>query len=545
MKRRHIFMIMLLTVVLLIGAAIPAGAQSGNSVTILYPQELDTLNPMYTNMYFVAITLDLFLSPAWNFDADLNPNPVLVAEIPTTENGGISEDGRVITLTLRDDIVWSDGEPITSADFVFTYEMIIDEFNIPTSRYPYDPALGIIESIEAADERTVVVTYVEPFAPWVSYPMYVLPAHVLGPVYEDEGTLDEAAWNRAATVGSGPFVFDQWEEGSFIRFVRNENYFNGVASLDSVVVRFIPDDQALIASLLNGEGDIATFIAYSDVPALEAAGLNLQVVSSGYNEQWLFNIREGLGHPALQDIRVRQAISMAVPREQITQDLLLGLTYPANSFWEGSPYASPNVAPVEYNPEGAAQLLDETGWVDSNGNGIRDRDGVELVLRYITNQRQIRIDMQAVVQQTLRDIGVDTELVNYPSDQYFGGYAAGAPMAIGNYDIAQLSTTGAFPDPNTSIFLCSQIPTEDSPDGGNNRGICIPELDELFARQASTTDFDQRVAIFHEIDELIASTYTFLGIWYDPDLWVASGRITNVAFNGVSPYWNIAEWGTQ
>lgn len=545
MKRRHIFMIMLLTVVLMIGAAIPAGAQSGNSVTILYPQELDTLNPMYTNMYFVVITLDLFLSPAWNFDADLNPNPVLVAEIPSTENGGISEDGRVITLTLRDDIVWSDGTPITSADFVFTYEMIIDEFNIPTSRYPYDPTLGIIESIEAADERTVVVTYTEPFAPWVSYPMYPLPAHVLGPVYEDEGTLDAAAWNRAATVGSGPFVFDQWEVGSFIRFVRNDNYFNGTASLDSVVVRFIPDDQALIASLLNGEGDIATFIAYSDVPALEAAGLNLQVVSSGYNEQWLFNIREGLGHPALQDIRVRQAISMAVPRDQITQDLLLGLTYPANSFWEGSPYASPNVEPVEYNPEGAAQLLDEAGWVDSNGNGIRDRDGVELVLRYITNQRQIRIDMQAVVQQTLRDIGVDTELVNYPSDQYFGGYAAGAPMAIGDYDIAQLSTTGAFPDPNTSIFLCSQIPTEDSPDGGNNRGICIPELDELFARQASTTDFDQRVAIFHEIDELIASTYTFLGIWYDPDLWVASGRITNVAFNGVTPYWNIAEWGTQ
>lgn len=545
MKRRYIIITLLLTVVLLLGAAIPAGAQSGNSVTILYPQELDTLNPMYTNMYFVGITLDLFLSPAWNFDADLNPNPVLVSEIPSTENGGISEDGRVITLSLRDDIVWSDGEPITANDFVFTYEMIIDEGNIPTSRYPYDPSLGIIESIAAADDRTVVVTYAEPFAPWLSYPMYVLPEHVLGPVFEDEGSLDGAAWNRAATVGSGPFVFDQWEVGSFIRFVRNENYFNGPASLDSVVIRFIPDDQALIASLLNGEGDIGTFIAYSDVPTLEAAGLNLQVVSSGYNEQWLFNIREGLGHPALQDIRVRQAISMAVPREQITQDLLLGLTYPANSFWEGSPYASPNVTPVEYNPEGAAQLLDEAGWVDSNGNGIRDRDGVELVLRYITNQRQIRRDMQAVVQQTLRDIGVDTELVNYPSDQYFGGYASGAPMAIGDYDIAQLSTTSAFPDPNTSIFLCSQIPTEDSPDGGNNRGICIPELDELFARQASTTDFEQRVAIFHQIDEIIASTYTFLGIWYDPDLWVASGRIANAAFNGVTPYWNIAEWSVQ
>lgn len=529
---------------LLLGLLVPASAQGNKSVTILYPQEPDTLNPLYTNMFFVGITLDLYLAGAWTYDADLVPTPVLATEIPSVDNGGVSEDGTVITITLRDDIVWSDGEPITSEDFLFTYEMIIAEENIPTSRYPYAVEDGIITSIEAPDETTVVVTFAEPFAPWVTELFtFVLPEHVLRPVFEEEVSLDGAAWNRMPAVSSGPFVLDQWEVGSFMRFVPNENYYNGTPNLDVVVIQFITDDEALVSTLLNGQGDFATFISYSDVPSLQEAGLEVQTVASGYNEQWLLNVREGLGHPALQDVLVREAIALGVDRQAITDDLLLGLTYPASSYWEATPYESPNVEAPPYDPERAAELLDESGWVDSNGDGTRDKDGVELVLRYAASQRQIRQDVQAVVQQQLGELGIGIEIVVYPADQYFAGYGQGGPMALGEYDIATLSTTpSSFPDPNTRIFLCDEIPSDENPEGGNNRGICIEELDALLEQQARTTDTAARVALLQQIDELIASTYTWIGIWHDPDIWVVNSRVQNAAVNGITPFWNAVEW---
>lgn len=540
---------LLVAIVLLLalGVILPAAAQSGGSVTVLYPQELDNLNPMYSNMYFVSITKDLYIAPAWTFDADLQPVPVLVTEIPSAANGGINEDGTVFTLHLRDDITWSDGEAITSADFLFTYEMYNAEGNIPNSRYPYGTDDGIISSVEAPDAQTVVVNFTAPFAAWLPALFdEVLPEHVLRPIFEADGNIDSADWNRAPTVGSGPFVFDQWEIGSFIRFVRNDNYYGPTPELDSVIISFVDDDVAYVNTLVNGEGDFGTFIAYSDLPQLEDAGLTPFVVNSGYNEQWLFNLREGLGHPALQDVLVREALAYGFNRFAITDDLFDSRTYPASGFWEGSPYDNPDIDAPAYDPDRANMLLDEAGWVDSNDNGTRDMeiDGetVELVLRFVSNTRQVRTEVQAIVQQQYLEIGVGIEIVNYPSDLFFGSYAQDGPVSIGEYDIAEYSTTGDFPDPNTIAFLCDQITSEENPDGSNDRGYCNPEVDALFAQQLITTDVEARIAIFHEIDRILNEEFIWLGVWYDPDVWVVNSRVENAAVNGVTPFWNAYEW---
>ncbi len=543
MNSKRFSILLLAALVMMVGFALPASAQDSKAVTIVYDQEFDNLNPIYTNMFFVAITRDLYLAPAWNFDQDLNPNPVLVTEIPSAENGGLSEDGTTITLSLRDDIVWSDGEPITSADFLFTYDMVMEPANLVNSTYPYD----LITSVETPDATTVVINFDEPFAPWLATLFtFVLPEHVLAPVFEADGTLQNADWNRAPTVGSGPFVFTQWEVGSFARFDRNENYFDDTAILDTVLIRFVPDSETLLATLLNGEADLATFISYSDVPALEDAGFTPQIVNSGYNEQWLLNMREGLGHPALQDVRVREALVRGFDRFAITNDLLNGLTYPASGFWEGSPYDNPDIAAPEYDPVRAAELLDEAGWVDSDGDGIRDKeiDGelVPLVLTYITNTRQIRVDVQAVVQQAYADLGIGVELVNYPSDQFFNAYAQGGPTAIGDFDISEYSTNSAFPDPDTPVFYCDSVPSDENPEGDNYRGYCNEEVDALFHEQASTTDTARRIEIFHEIDRILNEEYIWIGIWYDPDLWVVAGNLEGTAVNGATPMWNANEW---
>lgn len=542
MKRKLILVLVVLIAALSLAA--PAAAQDdSNTLRIALQQELDTLSPLYTQMWFATTVIDLYLAPVWWIDNTGAAVPAIAAEIPTTENGGVSADGTVITIKLNPAAVWSDGEPITSADFVFTYEMILSDANTVNSRYPFDEK---VKSVEAPDAETVVVTFNEPFAPWVttlfSGALSVLPEHVLRPVFDAAGTLDGADWNSNPTVGSGPFNFVEWERGSGMDFVRNDAYWLGSSKMDGVKIQFVPDDATVVSALVAGDTDVGTFISAGDVPALEETGaINIELVASGYNEGIFFNVGER-GNPALKDVNVRKALAMAIDRDRINSDLNAGLVYTGYSFWQNTPFANPDLAPYPFDKEAAATMLDEAGWVDSNGDGTRDKDGVELVLRYVTNQRQIRKDVQAVVQQDFADIGVGVDLRNFDSDQFFSDYANGGPMSTGDYDIGEYSSAPSFPDPDTSRFLCSQVPGDENPTGSNDNWYCNPDLDALFAQQAQTVDFNQRVEIFHQIDQIMYDEMIWLSVWYDPDLWAINSRVSESLVSGADPLWNAVNW---
>lgn len=507
--------------------------------TFIWTQEFDVLNPLYTNMWFSSITQQIWNCWAWDFDDQSNPHPVLVKEMPSKENGGISADGRVITLKLRDDILWSDGEPITSEDFVFTYEMVMNPKNTVASTFPYDK----LEKVEAPDPRTVVMTFKEPFAAWQATLWHgLLPAHILRPVFEKEGTIDNAEWNRAPTVGCGPFVFKEWESGSFARFVANDKYWLGRPKIDEIFIRFVPDDASQVAALKAGDGDLGTFIAYSDIPTLEQAGIQMVKVFSGYNEGWYFYLHPEEGHPALKDVRVRQAIALAFDRFSVCKDLLLGLTKPPATYWANTPWQDPTLEPWPYDPERAKQLLDEAGWKDTNGDGVRDKDGVELVLTLGTTTREIRRDVQAVAQQQLAQVGIKLELANADPDIFFGSYGDGGPCATGQYDIFEYSTVTNYPDPDTADWLCKEIPSDENPAGVNWQAVCDEELDGLFQLQATQVDPAERQQTFRKITRLIYEKVYWLGVWEDPDIWAVGSRLKNVRLSGATPFFNIIEW---
>jgi len=512
--------------------------------TFIWTQEFDTLSPLYTNMWFSAITFQFWNCYAWDYDDQNNPHPVLVKEMPTAETGGISPDGKVITLKLRDDLVWSDGTPLTSADFLFTYQMLLDPKNAVASTYPYDQ----LEKLETPDERTVVMTFKEPFAPWqATFWKGIVPAHILQPVFQQEGTLDNAAWNRDPKVGCGPFALAEWQSGSFARFVANEKYWLGRPNLDEIFVRFVPDDASQVAALKAGDGDLGTFIAYSDIPDLEAAGVKMVNVFSGYNEGLYFYLGhqvggEPRGHPALQDVRVRQAIALATNRAGLCQDLLLGLTVPAATDWDNTPWVDPSIEPWPYDPERAKALLDEAGWKDSNGDGVRDKDGVELVLKYGTTTREVRKDTQAIFQQQLAAVGIKVDLLNFDSDTYFSGYGQGGPCATGQLDIFEYSTTANFPDPDTAEWRCESIPSDEAPEGTNWQAVCDPDLDALFKLQATQVDSAQRQQTWYQITQMIFEKVYFLGFWKDPDIWAVGPKLQNVRLSGATPFFSINEW---
>lgn len=517
----------------------PAEPAERKVATMIWTEEFDNLNPHYSNMWFAAIVAQMYLVWPWDFDDQNAPHPVLITEMPSADNGGISEDGKTITLTLRDDITWSDGEPLTSADFKFTYDMAIDPNNTVAQVFPYD----LLTSVETPDELTVVMNFAEPFAAWAGTMWHgILPAHILQPVFEADGTLDSAEWNRAPTVGVGPYVFAEWESGSFARFVANDNFWLGRPAIDEIFFRFVPDDASQVAALKAGDGDIGTFIAYSDIPGLEDAGVEIISVFSGYNEGWYMVLDPEKSHPALQDVNVRKALAMGFDRFTLVEDLLLGLTDVAATYWDKTPYANPDIEPYPYDPEEAKSLLDAAGWVDTNGDSVRDKDGVELVLRYGTTTREIRQDTQAVAQQQLAEIGVALELYNYDSDIFFAGYGDGGPFATGELDIGEWSDTTDYPDPNVPYWLCSEMPNDDNPVGVNQQQICDEELDGLFQLQNTQVDFAERQQTFYQISEILFDKVYWLGIWQDPDTWAINPRLQNVKISGATPFWNVFEW---
>jgi peptide/nickel transport system substrate-binding protein len=532
----------------------PTAVPKPKVVRIAFPQEPDSLNPYYSNMWFAALLGPLYLNTALiEFNDKLEAIPNIAKEIPSAANGGLSADGKTITYKLRDDVKWSDGTPLTADDYVFTWQMVMNEKNAVTSRDPYDTA---VDKVEAKDKTTLVVTFKEPYAPWQAK-IFVnptggsgaLPKHILEPVFKKDGSIDKADWNRKPTVGVGPFVFKEWQSGSSITFVANPNYYKGKPKIEQIFVKIVPDDAAQIAALKAGDSDIGTFISYEDMPDLEKLGtVDLVLTPSGYQEGWWLNLSadaKTAGHPALQDVNVRKALVMAVDREKIVKDLLGGRTKVSSTFWEGTPFSNPGEKPLAFDLEGAKKLLDDAGWKVGAG-GIREKTiggkVVKLKLRYATTTRAVRKSVQAIVQQMWKAAGVDVELINHASDLFFAGYAEKGPIALGQYDIEEHSGNPAFPDPDVVSWLCSEIPTDKNPSGTNSQFLCDKDLDALFVKQSKTVDAAARVKLFHDIGKMLNDKVYWVSLWNDPDWYATSKKLVNLKLSGGTPFWNAVEW---
>jgi len=193
-------------------------------------------------------------------------------------------------------------------------------------------------------------------------------------------------------------------------------------------------------------------------------------------------------------------------------------------------------------------LLDEAGWIDTNGDGTRDKDGVELVIQYSTTAGNENREATGVLaQQMLSEIGIGVEIFNYSYDVIWNSFGDGGPVALGQYDIAEWSAAPwDAPDPNTGDWLCDEIPSEEYPAGGNWQGVCIEEMDELFNEQVVTLDEQARIQMFHRIGEIMHDEVFWMAMRKDPDFWALNKRLLNVNFSGasLSGFYNTEEWDT-
>jgi peptide/nickel transport system substrate-binding protein len=475
-------------------------------------------------------------------DHDFNLVPGLLAEVPSLENGGISEDFRTYTLRLREGLVWDDGHPITADDIVFTQGWVIDPVNNTYATHGWEK----VASIEAVDDLTVVVTLEDTFAFWLDEAvigMGIVPRHAL------EG-VDKAVFNQNP-VGNGPFKLVEWRVGDALLFERNPLYYRGEAYLDRVVVRIIPDSNAHAAQTVAGDIHVGIGYIENTVPQLEAAP-NVEVIATTWPTLERIFISQTVPgdpytpHPILTDLAVRKALVHALDMDEIIETLYFGINPRGVNELYGTGFFNEELQPYAYDPELARAALEEAGWVDLDGDGIRERDGVRLSITHSTTAgNRLRESMQAIMQQKWADVGIELIIQNYPPPSFFGGWEG---VAWGRrYDLAQFSNGIYALQPNLSDWWHSDaIPTPEAPFGNGHSGWSNERVDELLDEHRRGVSDERARDILNEVQRIIYDDYVMIPLFSRATLFAVNTRVHNVnpvqfgAHAGI--YWDVYDW---
>ena len=469
-----------------------------------------------------------------------------------SESWSVSEDGLTWTFKLRDGITWSDGDAVDSADYKFTYEALRSDLVQSPRTYVWEG----IESIEAPDPQTVVVKFENVKCDALgNLGLGWLPSHLYAADFSDVMT---AAESEAPRVSAGPFMFQSWTRDDNFIVTRNENYWEGAPNMDGSIVRVVPDAGSRIAQLQSGEIDYLEVQPNQIATAEQDPDLTrFQYNDDGYNYIGLnlanpANPQDGRDadgnlipqdpHPILGDVRVRQAIAHAIDYQSIIDNILLGQGYPmaANVLPVIEWAVNTDIQPYAYDIEAAQALLEEAGWVDSNGDGIREKDGMEMKLGLITNAgNTTREDIGVYVQDQLKQIGINVDFQALD----FGTVLE--QMDAQTYDMYILGWTNIGADPNDDVFWSSEFDVVGS--GFNNTSYQNPRVEELLVEGYSVPGCapEDRGPIYKEIQQIIHEElpYIFIG-----------GRVTNAFYNkdwtnidpgGWNFKWNIHNWYNQ
>jgi peptide/nickel transport system substrate-binding protein len=505
-------------------SAFGVGAQDSTTLIIGWEQEPPLLRPRSDNT-FASLVNNFVHRDLWDWDENREIFPVMVETVPTMESGlarTLDNGNTQVDIVLKEGILWSDGTPITSADIEFTHMVMMTPEVLTAGRGSYPE---LVESGEVIDERTFRVTYNSPVpdylvGDYLSYNIPILPAHVFQPMIDATGNIDDADyWRGIGYVGYGPYVLTEWAVGEQFTLNKNPNWDGQEPAIDTVILRFITDSAQMVNAFQNGEIDVAFNFQDSLVPQYsEAEGAEVFSTAGVYGDAVWVNMGNG-GHPALTDVRVRQALAHAMDRRTIAEQLV-GPGVQMAASWFPDSFLPEDYGFLEFDPAMANQLLDDAGWIDSNGNGTRDKDGVELILRFFTTTRQVRMDYQVVLQEQWAAVGIGTQLFPIPSTILFADYLERGVLDTGDFDLAifALSANPLSPYSGDTLewFGCAGIPTPEDPAGSNGWGFCDPRFDELNGMIATETDLTVRMEEAHEQYRLFRDAAFWHGLYLRP-----------------------------
>jgi peptide/nickel transport system substrate-binding protein len=509
-------------------AAAPAPAETssgprvGGELVIGSIQEPDSLNPWLTGLTVGLEVEAMIYEPLTRVDPSGEHIPFLAAQVPTVENGGISEDLLTYTYTLRQDVTWHDGTPFTAADVIFTYETIANPEVNARSRTGFD----LIASVEATDDHTVVFTLNQPSAAFLETWGYrgMLPKHI----FENED-MNTSEFNRAPTVGTGPYKFVEWVSGDRIVVERNPNYYQEGAYIDRIVYRIVPSSDSLLTMLETGEIDMRFSVTAEQVPIVQDL-TDYTLYATPAHAYFHFTINNT--DPILGDVRVRQALTHGLDKQVITDTVLGGLVEP-----HGSPVAQPSWVYVDHNdrypfdPEQAAALLEEAGWTPGD-DGIRTKDGerLSLTLLNIAGDSE-RLQIVQIAQAMWEDIGVEVNISQVDAPTFVDA------MTTQNYQFAY-GFWGFSVDPSgyNERWLSSSA--------GHWLNYDKPEVDALLLEGLQTAEREARRVLYEQFQEIVVedatNIYVYNRVFFDAVKNRVQGFVPS-ASNSTN-MWNVHEW---
>ena len=546
------------------GAAI---AQDGDTVNILFWQAASHLNPYLGNGTKEFEAAALVLEPLARYDPDGVMVPWLVDEIPTVANGGVAEDLTSITWTLSEGITWSDGSPLTAHDVKFSGDFCMDSNTGCTVLDQF----ANVESIEAVDDGTVRINFDVakpfPYGPFVGY---------LTPIIQKaqfEDCIGAAALGcneqNFAPIGTGPFVVEDFRTNDVVTYTANPNFrVEGQPAFSRAIFKGGGDaESAARAVLETGEADYAWNLQISPavLSAMEAAGQGTVIVGFATSvERLLLNhtnpdpalgenrsvwMADGSnGHPFLQVDAVWQAMSTAIDRELIASQLYGAGGVATCNILPGPPiYASPNNDPCPQDIDAANAMLDEAGIMDSDGDGIREYDGIPLKVSYQTSTNAVRQNTQALIKQWWGEIGIETELRNIDAAVFFGGDIASPDTYSKFYTDIEMYTNGSSgTDPETYMggWRSDQITHPDNSWNGNNVVRWYnTDYDALLDELSKTAVLEERASLAIQMNDMLVQTGAIIPLVYRGSVSAYHNSVHGVAMNAWdSELWNIAEW---
>ena len=524
----------LVLVLLLALSAAAVTSQDGETIVIRGFGNISTFNPALSGDGASFQAYSVLWPKPYEIDAATS------LPIPGLTTWEVSEDGLTYTFHIREDANWSDGMPISSADMKFVIDAIKSDVVASTQ----EAEVASVAEVRIVDDKSyeVVLNQLDCAAFSNLGGVRFLPSHRFAADFSDFTTNDVTT--NPIDISGGPYILEGWEADAYHSYRANPDWWGGEVGTPYLINRNIKEQAVALQSIQAGEvdytylhGDLFTQIAdtsnlqWEIYPQMSVKFMALNWVdpdqpSAAYDDDG--NPIEQVPHPIFSDINVRKAVAMGYNKGDVLTTMggdqggtpLIGAVNPA-AVWA----YNNDLQPYPYDPEAAMQLLEGAGWVDEDGDGVREKDGVRLAFTISYSDILLMFETTALVaQDQLKDIGFDVSLekvewANYMSDIYLGqGYDA-TPMS-------NSGGTGGAPDPDN--FMTLLYGPQDVPGSGNNLASYInPEIDALIdaGRAVPGCDLEARGDIYREIQRIahedVAYDWTFV-----PNIWqTANSRI--------------------
>ena len=554
----------------------PVDGKTGGTVIFSDWQEALNFNPFYTTgVTEVNVGSAVFASLVVGTN-DYKFLPDLATEIPTVTNGGVvvpgvNGDAMTVTWKLKPDEKWSDGQPLTCADFEYTRGWVMDPGNTALSggTVGYED----MSKIECPDPATIVEHFKKIFEGYILLAT-PLPQHYLKdiPIADQVKNVGFKAADMPKVPTSGAFKFESVTTGQELRLIRNDNYkgfkSGKPAYLDRLIFKWYGSSDAMIAGYVAGETDVITNMLVSDLPTLTADGVQDQVsnipsltyetLSLNWADGSKVDPVSGFGHcspnPVVQDRgkgcpvsdpQFRQALSFAVNKDEINTRLLGGGVTIANTNIAPDAYFYVPQPAAKFDPEKAKSILDAAGWAVGS-DGIRSKNGLRAKIELCSTTKQVRIDTLKLLAEEFKAVGIEAIPNNQVSTLVFAPFSTATKDTAcniyhGNYDVAEFaSSVSVDPIAYYSGYHSSQF----EPKGANQASVSNPDIDKALDDVKNTVDLAKVKAAMAVFQQVYVSATLEIPLYYRPEIEVVNPKLGNFTANPTSagPTWNVVDW---